>query len=88
MGPGNLAKLGLKNPDRQMCRELLYRLSHRSTKYLYSSYKKMQCIFFAIIFWIQEQNVEKQEAVPSLLSPMYNVLIRCWNDNHKTKYHR
>jgi len=48
----------------------------------------MQCIFFAIIFWIQEQNVEKQEAVPSLLSPMYNVLIRCWNDNHKTKYHR
>jgi len=44
-------------------------------------------IFYAITFCIQEQNVGEQEAVPSLLSPIYNVLIRCWDDKHKTKYH-
>jgi len=61
MGPGNLAKTGVENPDRPECRVAISPdpSQHQVDYYIYNTNKKIQYFFFfAITFWIQEQNVE------------------------------
>ena len=74
MFPGNLAKTGVENPDGPACRVAIPPESSQHQVFITAT-RKYSVVFFSITFWIQEQNVGKQEAVPSLLSPILRFAI-------------